>query len=73
MLLHVYLSAANVGVGVGVGDGLPATVVLVGDDDGGAEEVGEHPASAASVAIARAQTAHRRAIEGRAMVSRIGQ
>jgi hypothetical protein len=73
MVLQVYFNAAKVGVGVGVGVGFPEAVVLVGAADGGADEVGEHPASAASVAIAIAPTAHRRAIEGPDMTSRIGQ
>ena len=73
MLLQVYFSAAKVGVGVGVGVECVGAALLLAVEDGGADDVGEQPASAAIVAIARAPTAHRRAIEGPDMVSRIGQ
>jgi hypothetical protein len=73
MLSHVYFSAAKVGVGFGFGEDFAGRAVVLGDDEGLADGDDEHPASVARVASANTPTARRRAIEGPAMVSRIGQ
>jgi hypothetical protein len=73
MLVQVYFCAANVGVGVGVGE------AFAGVDDGecevvwGCDGVAEQPTSAVIVVNASRTRAVRSAVEGPAMVPRIGQ
>jgi hypothetical protein len=73
MLLQVYLSGAKVGVGVGFGVDVVGVFVTIGESVGWAGGVAEQPARVAPVARAMAAAAKRRAIEGRAMLTRIGQ